>query len=111
LTKKAGLPGFRFHDLRHCAITKLAESGTSDSTITAIAGHVSRRKLERYSHVRIEAKRTAREALATSTKTAGYDPSHDTNVTTIGTRPFKLLGDLVDLVGIEPTTSSMPWNS
>jgi hypothetical protein len=27
-------------------------------------------------------------------------------------RPFtasKLLGDLVDLVGIEPTTSSMPW--
>ena len=43
LTKKAGLPGFRFHDLRHCAITSLAESGASDSTIMAIAGHVSRR--------------------------------------------------------------------
>ena len=57
LTKKAGLPGFRFHDLRHCAITQLAESGTSDSTIMAIAGHVSRRMLERYSHVRMEAKR------------------------------------------------------
>jgi integrase len=27
LTKQAGLPGFRFHDLRHCAITSLAESG------------------------------------------------------------------------------------
>jgi integrase len=39
----AGLPGFRFHDLRHCAITSLAESGASDSTIMAIAGHVSRR--------------------------------------------------------------------
>lgn len=38
LTKKAGLPGFRFHDLRHCAITSLAESGASDSTIMAIAG-------------------------------------------------------------------------
>src|ERR1017187_8097330 len=37
LTKKAGLPGFRFHDLRHCAITQLAEGGTSDSTIMAIA--------------------------------------------------------------------------
>ncbi len=24
--------------------------------------------------------------------------------------PSKLLGDLVDLVGIEPTTSSMPFN-
>jgi integrase len=73
LTKKAGLPGFRFHNLRHCAITQLAENGTSDSTIMAIAGHVSRRMLERYSHVRTEAKRTAMEALAVNTRTAGYD--------------------------------------
>jgi len=87
LTKKAGLPGFRFHDLRHCAITQLAENGTSDSTIMAIAGHVSRRMLERYSHVRMEAKRTAMEALAVSTKTAGYDTKHDTNATVAGTRP------------------------
>jgi Phage integrase family len=64
LTKKAGLPGFRFHDLRHCAVTQLAENGASDLTIMAIAGHVSRRMLERYSHVRMEAKRTALEALA-----------------------------------------------
>ena len=73
LTKKAGLPGFRFHDLRHCAITSLAESGAADSTIMAIAGHVSRRMLERYSHVRMEAKRTAMETLANSSKMAGYD--------------------------------------
>jgi len=63
LTKKAGLPGFGLHDLRHCAITQLAESGAADSTIMAIAGHVSRRMLERYSHVRMEAKRTATETL------------------------------------------------
>jgi integrase len=87
LTKKAGLPGFRFHDLRHCAITQLAEGGTSDSTIMAIAGHVSRRMLERYSHVRMEAKRNAMEALATSTKTAGYDTNHDPNVMPVSTRP------------------------
>ena len=87
LTKKAGLPGFRFHDLRHCAITQLAESGASDSTIMAIAGHVSRRMLERYSHVRMEAKRTALEALAVSTKTAGYDTSHDTNARLANFRP------------------------
>jgi integrase len=87
LTKRAGLPGFRFHDLRHCAITQLAEGGTSDSTIMAIAGHVSRRMLERYSHVRMEAKRNAMEALAASTKTAGYDTNHDTNVMVASTRP------------------------
>jgi integrase len=87
LTKKAGLPGFRFHDLRHCAITQLAENGTSDSTIMAIAGHVSRRMLERYSHVRMEAKRTAMETLAVSTRTAGYDTNHDTNAVAKSTRP------------------------
>jgi len=79
LTKKAGLPGFRFHDLRHCAITSLAESGAADSTIMAIAGHVSRRMLERYSHVRMEAKRTAMETLSKSSKMEGYDTNHDTN--------------------------------
>src|SRR5262249_61245985 len=57
LTKKAGLPGFRFHDLRHCAITQLAESGASEHTIRSIAGHVSKPMLERYCHVRQEAKR------------------------------------------------------
>lgn len=87
LTKKAGLPGFRFHDLRHCAITTLAESGASDSTIMAIAGHVSRRMLERYSHVRMEAKRTALEALAKSTGLAGYDTNHDTNALPLNAHP------------------------
>lgn len=45
-TKSAGIPGLRFHDLRHTAITKLAESMASEQTIMAIAGHVSRRMLE-----------------------------------------------------------------
>jgi integrase len=87
LTKKAGLKGFRFHDLRHCAITQLAESGASDSTIMAIAGHVSRRMLERYSHVRMEAKRKALETLAASTRTSGYDTNNDTKTAPAETRP------------------------
>jgi Phage integrase family len=87
LTKKAGLSGFRFHDLRHCAITVLAENGASDLTIMAIAGHVSRRMLERYSHVRMEAKRKAMEDRATSTRTAGGDTTHDTNPPVVSTRP------------------------
>ena len=64
LTKEAKLPGLRFHDLRHHAITKLAESGASEQTIMAIAGHVSRAMLERYSHIRVEAKRAALELLS-----------------------------------------------
>jgi hypothetical protein len=45
------------HDLRHHAITKLAESPeASEQTIMAIAGHVSREMLEHYSYVRQEAK-------------------------------------------------------
>lgn len=38
LTKAAGVPGFRFHDLRHQAITGLAEGGASDATIEALPG-------------------------------------------------------------------------
>ncbi len=66
LTTKAGLKGLRFHDLRHHAITELAESGASEQTILSIAGHVSRRMLERYSHIRMEAKRNALEAISQS---------------------------------------------
>jgi integrase len=54
----------RFHDLRHTCITKLAESQASDMTIMSIAGHVSKKMLERYSHIRIQAKRAALDAIA-----------------------------------------------
>ena len=83
LRKAAGIPGLRFHDLRHHAITELAESQASDATIMAIAGHVSRQMLEHYSHVRLEIKRKALEALSTGScgstgKAQGYDTNHDT---------------------------------
>jgi integrase len=61
--KKAGIK-VRLHDLRHTAITRLAESGAGDETIMAIAGHVSRAMLSRYAHIRTEAKRRALEAIA-----------------------------------------------
>jgi integrase len=60
---KSHLHGLRFHDLRHHAITELAESLTSEQTIMAIAGHVSPRMLAHYSHVRLDAKRRALDAL------------------------------------------------
>jgi integrase len=63
--KRAAAPikGLRFHDLRHQAITELAEAGASDATLMALAGHMSRRMLEHYSHVRMAAKRTATDKL------------------------------------------------
>ena len=64
ITKEAGLPGLRFHDLRHHAITELAESLASDQPVMAIAGHVSQKMLAHYSHVRLEAKRTALDAIS-----------------------------------------------
>ena len=63
LTKKAGLAGLRFHDLRHHCITRLAEAGVPEQTLMSIAGHVSREMLEHYSHIRIQAKRHAVAAL------------------------------------------------
>jgi len=63
--KRAEMPfrGLRFHDLRHQAITEMAEAGVSDATLMAVSGHMSRRMLEHYSHVRMAAKRTVLDKL------------------------------------------------
>jgi integrase len=78
LTKAAGTPGLRFHDLRHHAITELAESHATDQTILSVAGHVSTRMLARYSHVRMEAKRRALDTLSRGDERRGYDTKNDT---------------------------------
>ncbi len=63
--RRAAAPfaGLRFHDLRHLAITKLAESQASDQTIMSISGHMDRAMLEHYSHIRADAKRAAVDAI------------------------------------------------
>jgi integrase len=83
LRKAAGIPALRFHGLRHHAIMELAEGQSSDATIMAIAGHVSRQMLEHYSHVRLDLKRKALDGLATRRgdslgKTISYDTNYDT---------------------------------
>jgi hypothetical protein len=57
--------------LRHTAITKLGESLASEQTIMAIAGHASRRMLDHYSYIRMEAKRAAVEAISQPISLAG----------------------------------------
>lgn len=51
---------YRWHDCRHTFITRLAENpNVSEETIRSLAGHVSKKMLERYSHIRIAAKQAA----------------------------------------------------
>ena len=88
LTKNAGLPGLRFHDLKHASVTQLAESGLSDQTIMSIAGHVSQRMLAHYSHIRMAAKRESvdilggkrkSEAVSETAQEQPREESYDTN--------------------------------
>jgi integrase len=88
---KSSISGLRFHDLRHHAITELAESQASDRTIMSIAGHVSQRMLAHYSHVRIEAKRKALDALAVGTKSEGYVTKHVTKQAESTILPLQVL--------------------
>jgi Phage integrase family len=62
IREKTGVKG-RWHDNRHTLVTELAESGAGDQTIMDIAGHVSKQMLKHYSHIRMEAKRRALEAI------------------------------------------------
>lgn len=68
----APLTGLRFHDLRHLAITKLAEGESSDATIMSIAGHLDRAMMEHYSHIRAAAKRKAVDGIRS------YVPTEET---------------------------------
>ena len=106
LTEKAGLKGLRFHDLRHHAITELAESGASEHTIMAIAGHVSRRMLERYSHIRLEAKRNALQALSHS-KEESYGTNGGTKTDEKVSVPPISQEILVGTRGFEPRTPTV----
>jgi integrase len=62
---------YRWHDCRHSFVTRLAENpNVSEETIKALAGHVSKRMLERYSHIRTQAKVAAIAALERATGAA-----------------------------------------
>ncbi|QAZ67468.1 tyrosine-type recombinase/integrase [Solidesulfovibrio carbinolicus] len=53
--KKAGIPNFRFHDLRHEAISRLFEETDLDvMEIKEITGHETLQMLARYAHLRTE---------------------------------------------------------
>jgi len=76
--KNAKVTG-RWHDNRHTLITDLAESGAGDQTIMDIAGHVSKRMLRHYSHIRMEAKRAALESIVQNHANCGTDRTENSH--------------------------------
>jgi integrase len=61
--RSAGLH-YRWHDLRHSFVSRLAENPqVSEATLKALSGHVSKRMLEHYSHTRQAAKQAAIRTL------------------------------------------------
>ena len=72
-TAEKPFKGIRFHDLRHCSVTMLSEASVSDATLMSISGHLSRRMVEHYSHIRMEAKKAAISHLPSGIFAAGND--------------------------------------
>jgi integrase len=74
---------YRWHDLRHTFVSRLAESASvSEQTIRSLAGHVSRQMLEHYSHIRSHAKQAAircleEEASAPVLEETGHKIGHN----------------------------------
>jgi integrase len=49
--QRAGIPDFRFHDLRHSAASYLAMNGASLAEISEILGHKTLAMVKRYAHL------------------------------------------------------------
>ena len=62
--RDAGVDGFRFHDLRHTAATRMGDAGADAFTLAAIFGWSDIRMAMRYTHAMEDAKRRAVEAIA-----------------------------------------------
>jgi hypothetical protein len=80
----------------------------------AIAGHVSSKMLAHYSHVRLEAKRTALDALSTRRadmgnpggKREGYDTNNDTRQSGTDDQLSEMLENMADPERLELPTSA-----
>jgi hypothetical protein len=93
--------------MSHQAITELAESGASEQTIMSVSGHVSRKRLEHYSHIRLEVKCEAVRVLSSLRRAEETEVHVTERVTTERKNEETLpqpLKNLVDVAGIEPAT-------
>src|SRR5215467_6552827 len=68
MTRTAGLPWVRFHDLRHTAITKAREQGVDIAIVKSLAGHMNARMTEYYTHIGTDVRRDAVNLIAEAYK-------------------------------------------
>ncbi|MDQ4099053.1 MAG: site-specific integrase, partial [Chloroflexota bacterium] len=74
-TEAAGLPGLRFHDLRHTAGTLAARTGATTKELMARLGHASPRASLIYQHAAEDRDRRIAEGLDRMAVEAGLQPS------------------------------------
>ncbi len=65
LCKEQKIPNFVFHDLRHCAVTNLADAGVDTEVIMKIVGHSSVEMFLRYRTIKAEKLDAAMSSLNT----------------------------------------------
>jgi hypothetical protein len=105
---RSPVAGLRFHDLRHQAITELSEGGASDETIMSIAGHIDRRMMSHYSHIRRQARRAALEQLGKQNFSEGHNQGTVAPESVQrGAEPFSHLKRMAGTTGLEPATSAV----
>jgi integrase len=78
LRDATGFPDICPHDLRHLCITRMLENDVQPETVRSIAGHVTQKMMEYYSHHRRETKYAAVMAI---------DPKHSRRRTETTSRP------------------------
>jgi integrase len=82
--KRADIKGFRFHDLRHTAATRMVEAEVPLFTVGQILGHTDPKTTMRYAHPDDSLKRGV-ETLARY----NHDTNSDTKKTTSKGKPAK----------------------
>ena len=74
--KKAAGVECRWNDLRHSVASRIAAGGATDQTLQALLGWMSPKMIERYSHVRAEAKRRAVKVFDETENPKGTPRNH-----------------------------------
>ncbi|MDK2744248.1 MAG: site-specific integrase [Nitrospira sp. BO4] len=83
LCREQGIEDFIFHDLRHCAVTNLADAGVDTETIMKIVGHSSVEMFLRYRTVKAEKLDAAMASLNTLITRRQTAPHQVSEITTL----------------------------